>query len=115
METVRILVLAGMRPGLQRRLRRPNRKPGACGRCVVTSIWLPPANTSPAGRIRDDLQQATKGQFALHGQDPSRWVCHHFLANVDTARELRITNRKTRYPSKDKRFLYPAVSGLRRP
>jgi len=29
-------------------------------------------------------------------------VCHQFLANVDTTRELRQTNRKIRYPYKDK-------------
>jgi putative transposase len=33
-------------------------------------------------------------------------VCHQFLANVDTARELRQTNRKIRYSYKDKTF-YP--------
>ena len=56
---------------------------------------------------RDELQQATKGQFALHSQTV-QMICHQFLANVDTARELRQTNRKIRYPYKDKRF-YPVV------
>ena len=45
----------------------------------------------------------TKSQFALHSQTV-QMVCHQFLANVDTARELRQTNRKIRYPYKDKRF-----------
>jgi putative transposase len=52
---------------------------------------------------RDDLQQATKGRFALHSQTV-QMICHQFLANVDAARELRKTNRKIRYPYKDKRF-----------
>jgi putative transposase len=33
-------------------------------------------------------------------------ICHQFLANVDATREQRKTNRKIRYPYKDKRF-YP--------
>ena len=83
---------------------KPSRKLRACGRCVVTSIWLP-ANTIPAGRIVTSSVPSTKGQFALHSQTV-QMVCHQFLANVDTARELRKTNRKIRYPYKDKRF-YP--------
>jgi putative transposase len=35
-------------------------------------------------------------------------VWHQFLANVDTTRELRQTNRKIRYPYKDKTF-YPLL------
>jgi putative transposase len=53
---------------------------------------------------RDELR-ATKGRFALHSQTV-QMVCHQFLANVDTARQLRQTHRKIRYPYKDKRF-YP--------
>ncbi len=53
---------------------------------------------------RDELQDATKGRFALHSQTV-QMICHQFLANVDAARELRKTNRKIRYPYKDKRFL----------
>jgi putative transposase len=52
---------------------------------------------------RDDIQQATKGRFALHSQT-IQMICHQFLANVDATRELRKTNRKIRYPYKDKRF-----------
>ena len=68
----------------------------------MTSIWLP-ANTTPAGRRATISVPSTKGHFALHSQTV-QMVCHHFLANVDTARELRITNRSIRYPYKDKRF-----------
>ena len=52
---------------------------------------------------REDLQQATKGRFALHSQT-IQMICHQFLANVDATRELRKINRKIRYPYKDKRF-----------
>jgi putative transposase len=52
---------------------------------------------------RDELQHATKGRFALHSQS-IQMVCHQFLANAAAARELRKTNRKIRYPYKDKRF-----------
>ena len=104
METVRILVLAGMRPGLQRRLYQAQQE--------AARVWTLCRDLHLAARQhhtrwpdRDDLQQATKGQFALHSQTV-QMVCHQFLANVDTARELRQTNRKIRYPSKDKRF-YP--------
>ena len=74
-------------PPAEAPVRGPNRKPRACGRCVVTSIWLP-ANTTPAGRRARSSMPATKGQFALHSQTV-QMVCHQFLANVDTARELR--------------------------
>ena len=70
----------------------------------MTSIWLL-ANTTPAGRIVTISVPATKGQFALHSQTV-QMITHAFLANVETARELRTTNRRMRYPSKDKRF-YP--------
>ena len=56
-----------------------------------------------AGRIVTSSSRRPKGSFALHSQTV-QMVCHQFLANVDTARELRQTNRKIRYPYKDKRF-----------
>jgi putative transposase len=52
---------------------------------------------------RDELQQATKGQFARHSQTV-QMVCHQFLANVEAARALPQTNPKIRYPHKAKRF-----------
>ena len=70
----------------------------------MASIWLP-AKPMPAGRIVTISVPSTKGQFALHSQTV-QMITHAFLANVETARELRTTNRKIRSPSKDKRF-YP--------
>jgi putative transposase len=56
---------------------------------------------------RNELQQATKGRFALHSQ-AVQMVVHAFLANVETTRELRKTHpqMKMKYPWRTKRF-YP--------
>ena len=60
---------------------------------------------------RDALQKATKGQFALHSQS-AQMVTHAFLANGDTAQQLRSQGRTDiRYPYKDKMFhplMWPA-------
>jgi len=56
---------------------------------------------------RNELQKATKGQFALHSQSV-QMVVHAFLANVETTRKLRQTHpqMKMKYPWREKRF-YP--------
>lgn len=55
---------------------------------------------------RDSLQKITKGRFGLHSQS-AQMICHAFLANVDTATQLRKAGRhEIRYPYKDKHF-YP--------
>jgi putative transposase len=104
METVYIYPLPTLRPSLRRRLYEAQRE--------AARVWTRCRDLHLAARQRharwpdrDELQQATKGQFALHSQTV-QMVCHQFLANVDTTRELRQTNRKIRYPYKDKRF-YP--------
>jgi putative transposase len=102
METVRIYPLATLRPSLRRRLYEAQQE--------AARVWTLCRDRHLAARQqhtrwpdRDELQQATKGQFALHSQTV-QMICHQFLANVDTARELRQTNRTIRYPYKDKRF-----------
>ncbi len=57
----------------------------------------------------DELQKATKGQFALHSQSV-QMVVHIFLANIDTTRQLRQTHSQMHmsYPYKNKRF-YPVT------
>ena len=102
METVRILVLAGMRPGLQRRLYEAQQEAARVW-TLCRDLHLAARQQHTRWPAREDLQQATKGQFALHSQTV-QMMCHQFLANVETARELRKTNRKIRYPYKDKRF-----------
>ena len=56
---------------------------------------------------RNELQKATKGQFALHSQSV-QMVVHAFLANIETTRQLRQSHpqMKMRYPWREKRF-YP--------
>jgi putative transposase len=56
---------------------------------------------------RNELQQATKGRFALCAQSV-QMVVHAFLANIETTQKLRARHPKMRmkYPWKTKRF-YP--------
>ncbi len=56
---------------------------------------------------QDELQQATKGRFALYSQSV-QMVVRVFLANIETTRKLRAThpNMRMKYPWKTKRF-YP--------
>jgi putative transposase len=56
---------------------------------------------------RNELQQATKGRYALHSQS-IQMIVHAFLANVETTRELRKTHPQMRmkYPWRSTRF-YP--------
>ncbi len=56
---------------------------------------------------RNELQQATKGTFALHSQSV-QMIVHVFLANVNTTRQVKPTNPKMKYPWKTKRF-YPVM------
>ena len=104
METVRIYRLTGLRPRYQARLR--------AAQMEAARVWMLCRDTHLEARKqhtlwpnRDKLQQATKGQFALHSQSV-QMICHAFLANIETTRELRKTNPRIRYPWKDKRF-YP--------
>jgi putative transposase len=102
METVHIYPLLTLRPSLRRRLLAAQQE--------AARVWTACRDLHLAARQqhtrwpdREDLQQATKGGFALHSQTV-QMICHQFLANVDAARELRKTNRKIRYPYKDQRF-----------
>jgi len=56
---------------------------------------------------RHELQQATKGKFALHSQSV-QMIVHAFLANVATTRQIKPANPKMKYPWKSKRF-YPVM------
>ena len=104
METVSIYRLVGLRPRYHARLR--------AAQMEAARVWTLCRDLHLAARTertrwpnRDDLQQATKGQFALHSQSV-QMICHAFLANIGTTRELRKTNPRIRYPYKDKRY-YP--------
>jgi putative transposase len=104
METVRIYRLTGLRPRYQARLRAAHLE--------AARVWMLCRDVHLAARQdrtrwpnREDLQRATKGQFALQSQTV-QMICHAFLANMETTRELRKTNPRIRYPYKDKRY-YP--------
>ena len=104
METVRIYRLAGLRPSVRAHLREAQME--AARVWTLCRDWhLSARQQRTRWPNRDDLQQATKGQFALHSQTV-QMICHAFLANIETTRELRKTNPKIRYPWKDKRY-YP--------
>lgn len=60
---------------------------------------------------RQQLQEATKGRYALHSQT-IQMVCHEFLANVETACELRRGgDRRAQYPKRSAKYrplMWPA-------
>jgi putative transposase len=108
MNTVKIYQLNDVSPTQFRRLRD--------AQLEAAQVWNCCMDLHKAARIghekwpgRDALQRATKGRFALHSQSV-QMVVHAFLANIDTARQLRQTypQMKMRYPYKEKRF-YPVA------
>jgi putative transposase len=54
---------------------------------------------------REDLQRETKGgKFALHSQS-IQMVCHQFLANVETIKQLRAGDPRHHYPYHPKKYM----------
>lgn len=104
-QTVRIVVLSGLPKSVSSTIRS--------GQMEAAKVWLACRDALKTAMTergkwpnRDSLQKLTKGRFALHSQS-AQMVCHAFLANVDTARQLRKSGRtEIRYPYKDKHF-YP--------
>jgi putative transposase len=106
METVRIYPLAGLPKSYYTRLRQAQME--------AARVWTVCRDPHLAARKlhtrwpdRNEFQRATRGQFDLHSQTV-QMIFRAFLTNVDTARELRKTNRKIHYPYKDKSF-YPLL------
>ena len=110
MERVRILSLKGLSRRQQAFVR--------VGQKEAARVWTVCRDLHQAARQdhkpwpnRDALQKATKGRFALHSQS-AQMVTHAFLANGDTAQQLRSQGRTDiRYPYKDKTFhplMWPA-------
>lgn len=107
MQRVRIVPLKGIRKRQSAMIR--------AGQMEAARVWTACRDVHLAARKehgkwpnRDALQKATKGRFALHSQSV-QMVTHAFLANVDTARQLRSQGRaEIRYPYKDKTF-YPLM------
>ena len=102
METIAIYLLPTLRPSLRRRLYQAQHEAARVW-TLCRDLHLAARQQHSRWPNREDLQHATKGHFALHSQTV-QMICHQFLANVETARELRKTRRKIRYPYKDKRF-----------
>ncbi len=107
MERVRIVPLKSIRKRQSAVIR--------AGQMEAARVWTVCRDAHLAARQahgkwpnRDALQKTTKGRFALHSQSV-QMVTHAFLANVDTAQQLRNQGRaETRYPYKDK-TLYPLM------
>ena len=107
MERVRVISLEGLRKRQSAMIREGQRE--------AARVWMMCRDIHREARQqhgpwpnRDVLQKATKGRFALHSQSV-QMVTHAFLANVDTARQLRNQGRaEIRYPYKDKSF-YPLM------
>src|SRR5579885_750519 len=107
MERTRIYRLYHLRPTLANRLRDAQIEAARVW-TLCRDLHLYARQHGLPWPNRDDLQRATKGgQFALHSQT-IQMVCHTFLANVETTRQLKATNPKMRYPYKDKRY-YPLL------
>src|SRR5258708_1147733 len=106
MHTVRIYRLIHLYPTLFRLFK--------AAQMESAQVWNYCCELHKAARVahttwpgQNDLQQATKGRFALHSQSV-QMVAQAFLANIDATRQLRATHPKMRmkYPWKTKRF-YP--------
>ena len=101
-ETIAIYLLPTLPSSLRRRLYAAQHE-AACVWTLCRDRHLAARQQHTRWPDRDDLQRATKGGFALHSQTV-QMICHQFLANVEATRERRLTNRRIRYPYKDKRF-----------
>src|SRR5258707_10600593 len=106
MQTVRIYRLTHLSPILFGRLK--------AAQMEAAQVWNYCCELHKKARTRqstwpgqNDLQQATKGRFALHSQSV-QMITHAFVATIDATRQLRATHPKMRmkYPWKTKRF-YP--------
>ncbi len=104
-QTVRIEVLTGLSRRMSSIIRDGQMEAGKVWSVCRDTLKIA-MTTRGKWPNRDSLQKLTKGRFALHSQS-AQMVCHAFLANVDTTRQLRKSGRKEiRYPYKDKLF-YP--------
>src|SRR6266568_4464041 len=108
MNTVRIYRLDHLSDTLFQRLKAAQMEAARVwNHCMETHKVARQEHTEWPGR--NELQQATKGKFALHSQSV-QMVAHAFLANLETTRQLRKTHpqMKMKYPWRTKRF-YPVA------
>jgi putative transposase len=105
-KTVRVYQLNHLAPTLFRRLKEAQME--------AAQVWNSCMELHKQARLqhtpwpgRNELQQATKGRFALHSQ-AVQMIVHAFVSNIATTRELRKTHphMRMKYPWRTKRF-YP--------
>jgi putative transposase len=106
METVRIYKLDNLPPSVSKRLHAAQMEAARVWN-LCRDIHLEARRQTKRWPNQDDLQKATKGRFALHSQT-IQMICHAFLANVETTRQVKRQNPRMRYPYKEKRF-YPLL------
>ena len=106
MQTVRIYRLTHLSPTLFGRLKAAQMERAQVWNCCC-ELHKQARTTHSTWPGQTELQQATKGRFALHSQSV-QMIVRAFLANIDATRQLRATHPKMRmkYPWKTKRF-YP--------
>ena len=106
MQTVRIYRLTHLSPTLFGRLKAAQMERAQVWNCCC-KLHKQARTTHSTWPGQNELQQATKGRFALHSQSV-QMIVRAFLANIDATRQLRATHPKMRmkYPWKTKRF-YP--------
>jgi len=106
MKTVRIYQLNHLAPMLFRRLKEAQMEAAQVWNCCMEMHKQARLEHTPWPG-RNELQQVTKGRFALHSQSV-QMIVHAFLANIATTRELRKTHphMRMKYPWRTKRF-YP--------
>ena len=106
MKTIRVYRLNTLSPTLFRRLKAAQHE--------AARVWNLCMETHQQARMshakwpgRHELEQATKGHFALNAQVVQQ-IVHAFLANVETTRTLRREHPEMRmkYPWREKQF-YP--------
>ncbi len=118
METVRIYRLTGLASATEQRLKAAQMEAARVWN-ACRDLHLSARETHLPWPDRDALQKATKGgQFALHSHSV-QMLCHQFLANVETTRQLRATHphMQMRYPYKTKKYMtvqWPAQAVSRR-
>ena len=106
LQTVRIYQLTHLSPTLFGRLKTAQMEGAQVWNCCC-ELHKQARITHSTWPGQNELQQATKGRFALHSQSV-QMIAHAFVANIEATRHLRATHPKMRmkYPWKTKRF-YP--------
>ena len=106
MQTVRIYRLPHLSPTLFGRLKAAQMEGAQVWNCCC-ELHKQARITHSTWPEQNELQQTTKGRFALHSQSV-QMIAQAFVATIDATRQLRTTHPKMgmKYPWKTKRF-YP--------